>query len=257
MLKTKNINTMKRFENKTVIVTGAGSGLGEATAIEFVKEGANVVLADISDKTAEVSERLNKEGYNTIFVKTNVASEEDIANLVQQTVDKFGRLDVMFANAGINIETTLEDLEVDEWQKVIDVNLKSVYLSDRYAIKQFRKQGSGGVIVNSGSIHSLVARPGLAPYAASKGGVKLLTQQIASEVSKDGIRAVAIAPGYIRTPLMDSLSKEVVDNLVNLHPIGRLGEPIEVARTVLFLASDDASFITGITLPIDGGYTAV
>src|SRR5690606_17428277 len=123
--------------------------------------------------------------------------------------------------------------------------------------KQFRQQGSGGVIVNSGSIHSLVARPGLAPYAASKGGVKLLTQQIASEVSKDGIRAVAIAPGYIRTPLMDSLSKEVVDNLVNLHPIGRLGEPIEVARTVLFLASDDASFITGITLPIDGGYTAV
>lgn len=123
----------------------------------------------------------------------------------------------MFANAGINIETTLEDLETDDWQKVIDGNLKSVYLSDRYAIKQFRKQGSGGVIVNSGSIHSLVARPGLAPYAASKGGVKLLTQQIASEVSKDGIRAVAIAPGYIRTPLMDSLSKEVVDNLVNLH----------------------------------------
>ena len=140
---------------------------------------------------------------------------------------------------------------------MIDVNLKSVYLSDRYAIKQFKKQGTGGVIVNSGSIHSYVAREGLAAYSASKGGVKLLTQQIAAESGKDGIRAVAIAPGYIKTPLIDTLSKDVIDNLVNLHPIGRLGEPIEVAKTVLFLASDDASFITGVTIPIDGGYTSV
>lgn len=248
---------MKRFENKVAIVTGAGSGLGEATALEFAKEGASVVLADISDQTAELSEKMNADGYSTIFVKTNVADEGDIANLVEQTVAKFGKLDIMFANAGINIEKTLENLETDDWQKVIDVNLKSVYLSDRYAIKQFRKQGTGGVIINSGSIHSLVAREGLAAYAATKGGVKLLTQQIASEVSKDGIRAVAIAPGYIKTPLINTLSQEVIDNLVSLHPIGRLGEPIEVARTVLFLASDDASFITGITLPIDGGYTAV
>ena len=191
------------------------------------------------------------------MVEAGVADEAAVVNLVEQTVAKFGKLDVMFANAGINIESTVEDLEMDAWQKVIDINLKSVYLCDRYAIKQFKKQGSGGVIVNSGSIHSLVARQGLAAYSASKGGVKLLTQQIASEVGKDGIRAVAIAPGYINTPLISTLSKEVIDGLVGLHPIGRLGEPIEVARTVLFLASDEASFITGITLPIDGGYTAV
>jgi len=231
--------------------------LGEATALEFAKEGASVVLADISDKAAELSKRMNDDGHSTIFVKTDVSNEEDIKNLVDQAVAKYGKLDVMFANAGINIEATVEDLETDDWQKVIDVNLKSVYLSDRYAIKQFKKQGSGGVIVNSGSIHSFVAWQGLAAYSASKGGVKLLTQQIASEVSKDGIRAVAIAPAYINTPLIGSLSPEVVDSLVSLHPIGRLGEPIEVARTVLFLASDDASFITGITLPIDGGYTSV
>src|SRR5690554_1639309 len=148
---------MERFENKVVIVTGAGSGLGEATALEFAKEGASVVLADISDKTAELSQKMNEQGYSTIFVKTNVADEAAVINLVEQTVAKFGKLDVMFANAGINIESTLEDLEMDAWRKIIDINLTSVYLCDRYAIKQFKKQGSGGVIVNSGSIHSLVA----------------------------------------------------------------------------------------------------
>lgn len=248
---------MKRFENKVVITTGAASGLGEATAREFAKEGAHVVLSDISDKGQEVSEKLNNEGYSTIFVKTNVAEENDIINLINQTVEKFGRLDVMFANAGINIESTVEDLKVDDWQKVIDVNLKSVYLSNKYAIKQFKKQGTGGAIVNTGSIHSLVARQGLAAYSASKGGVKMLTQQAASEVSKDNIRVNAIAPGYIQTPLINTLSQDVIDSLVNLHPMGRLGEPIEVARTVLFLASDDASFISGVTLLIDGGYAAV
>lgn len=247
----------KRFENKVVIATGAASGLGEATAIEFAKEGAHVVLSDISDKGVEVSEKLNKEGYSTIFVKTDVSNEEDVKSLINKAVEKFGKLDVIFANAGINIESTVENLETDDWQKVIDVNLKSVYLANKYAIKQFKKQGTGGAIVNTGSIHSLVARQGLAAYSASKGGVKMLTQQVAAEVGKDGIRANAVAPGYINTPLINTLSQDVIDSLVSLHPIGRLGEPIEVARTVLFLASDDASFISGVTLPIDGGYTAV
>lgn len=247
----------KRFENKVVIATGAASGLGEATAIEFAKEGAHVVLSDISDKGQEVSNKLNQEGYSSIFVKADVASESDVINMIDKAVEKFGKLDVIFANAGINIEATVENLELDDWEKVIDVNLKSVYLANKYAIKQFKKQGTGGVIVNSGSIHSFVGRAGLGAYTASKGGVKMLTQQVAAEVSKDGIRANAIAPGYIKTPLTTALPQDVADSLVGLHPIGRLGEPIEVARVVLFLASDDASFISGATLPIDGGYTAV
>lgn len=247
-----------RFQDKVVIVTGAASGLGEATVLEFVKEGAKVMLADIAaDKGQAYSDELNAKGYNTAFMKTDVASEQDIQALVAKTVEQFGKLDVMFANAGINIGADLHDLDFDNWKKVIDVNLTSVYLSDKYAIEQFLKQGNGGVIVNTGSIHSLVARDGLAPYSASKGGVKMLTQQIAARYSREGIRANAIAPAYIETPLINTLTPEVIAGLVDLHPIGRLGKPIEVARTVLFLASEDASYITGITLPIDGGYTAV
>ena len=141
----------------------------------------------------------------------------------------------MFANAGINIEADIHELDFAKWQKVIDVNLTSVYLSDKYAIEQFQKQGTGGAIVNSGSIHSFVARDGLTAYSASKGGVKMLTQQIASRYSKDGIRANAITPGYIETPLMNTLSQDVIDSLVSLHPAGRLGKPIEVAKTVYSL----------------------
>lgn len=246
-----------RFQDKVVIVTGGASGLGEATALEFAKEGAKVAIADVADKGQAYSDELNSKGYDTIFVKTDVSKEDEIKNLVSTTVEKFGKLDVMFANAGINIEADVHDLDLSSWQKVIDINLTSVFLSDKYAIEQFQKQGTGGVIINTGSIHSLVARDGLAPYSASKGGIKMLTQQVAARYSKEGIRANAIAPGYIETPLMNTLSQNVIDSLVGLHPMGRLGKPVEVAKTVLFLASDDSSFISGVTLPIDGGYTAV
>jgi len=246
-----------RLQDKVAIVTGGANGLGEATTREFVKEGAKVVIADIADEGQQFSDELNEQGHETMFVKADISKEEDIKNLVSKTVEKFDKLDIMFANAGINIETDVHDMDLETWHKVIDINLTGVFLSDKYAIEQFQKQRNGGVIVNSGSIHSFVAREGLTPYSSTKGGVKMLTQQIAAKYSKEGIRVNAIAPGYIRTSLINTLSEDVVNQLENLHPIGRLGEPEEVAKTVLFLASDDASFISGVTLPIDGGYTAV
>lgn len=246
-----------RFEDKVVIVTGAASGLGEASAIEFAKEGAKVVLSDVSETGKEISDKLNADGHDTAFIKADVASEKEVKNLVSKTVELYGKLDVMFANAGINIEGQVHELEFEDWKKVLDINLNGVYFCDKYAIQQFKKQGTGGAIVNMGSIHSHVARTGLTAYSASKGGVKMLTQQIAAHYTKDGIRCNTICPAYIRTPIIDTVPKEIQAKLESLHPIGRLGEPIEVAKAVLFLASDDASFISGSSLLVDGGFTAV
>ncbi|WP_181305473.1 SDR family NAD(P)-dependent oxidoreductase [Rufibacter sp. XAAS-G3-1] len=249
---------MNRLENKVAIITGAASGIGKETALLFAREGAKVTVSDINVENGnKVVEEIKNNGGEAFFVTANVASEEDVRHLVDETVEKFGKLDVFFANAGINIEADVDTLELDKWQKVIDVNLTSTFLCNKYAVQQFKKQGTGGAIVNNGSIHSFVARRGLTAYAASKGGVKMLTQMVGTTYGEDKIRCNMVCPAYIKTPLMDTVTAEIKDQLVGLHPAGRLGEPIEVANAVLFLASDEASFITGTSLKVDGGYTAV
>lgn len=247
-----------KFKDKVAIVTGGASGIGEATVIEFAKEGAKVVISDIAVEAGEkLALRLTEQGHDVIFIETDVSSEEDIQQLIQKTIDSYGKLNIFFANAGINRAADAHELEFDAWKKVIDINLSGVFLSNKYAVKQFQAQKTGGVIINTGSVHSLVALEGQTANSASKGGVKMITQQVASTYAKEGIRANMIAPGYIDTPLLASLPTEKVDALKSLHPINRLGTSVEVAKAVLFLASDDASFISGVTLPIDGGYTSM
>lgn len=245
-----------RLENKVAIVTGGASGIGEASVREFVREGAKVEIADFADRGQEVSDALNAEGYDTLFVKTDVTSEAQTENLINQTVEKYGRLDIMYANAGIAKDAPAAELSYENWKKTIDINLSGVFLSDKYAIEQFLKQGDGGTIVNAGSIHSFVSLPNPTAYSSAKGGVKLLTQNLCTAYAKDGIRVNAICPGYIETPLLQNLEEAQLNQFKSLHPQGRLGTAEEIAKAVVFLASDDASFVNGTTLLADGGYTA-
>ncbi len=247
---------MSRFDDKVAIVTGGASGIGLETVKLFLNEGAKVVIGDYSDKGDEVAKSLNA-GDNILFVQTNVTSEDQVKNLIAKTVEKFGHLDIMFANAGIANDANITELPLDKWQRTIDINLTGIFLSDKYALEQFIKQGTGGVIVNSGSIHSLVGLPNVTAYGAAKGGVKILTQTLAATYAKQGIRVNAIAPGYIDTPLLDKVNPGAKERLAKLHPLGRLGKPSEIAKAVAFLASDDASFVIGATLVADGGYTSV
>lgn len=176
--------------------------------------------------------------------------------MISETVNKYGKLDIMYANAGVADDAPAHELSYEKWKRTIDINLSGVFLSDKYSIEQFLKQGTGGVIVNAGSIHSFVSLPKPTAYSAAKGGVKLLTQNLCTAYAKEGIRINAICPGYIETPLLAEVDLQTKEYLASLHPQGRLGKPEEIAKAVLFLASDDASFVNGTTLLFDGGYTA-
>ena len=244
---------MMRFKDKVVIVTGGASGIGEASVRAFAREGAKVVIADFADHGQALADELGTD--KALFIKIDVTDSAAVQAMIAQTVTKFGRLDVMFANAGIAADAPVDELEESAWQRTIDINLNGVYLCDKYAIQQFLKQG-GGVIVNCGSIHSHVGKRGVTAYAAAKGGVKLLTQTLAIDYGAKNIRVNAVCPGYIDTPLLSHIPDEAKQKLVALHPMGRLGRAEEVADAVLFLASDEASFVTGSSLLVDGGYTA-
>ena len=247
-----------RISDKVAIITGAASGIGRATAILFAKEGGQVVVADKNEVGGnETVDLIRSDGGQAIFDYVNVTSATDIQGMVKTTINTYGKLDILVNNAGIAIRLPVVDLSEEDWDRNIDVNLKSIYLSSKYAIPRMIENG-GGSIVNIASIYGIVGGRVRAAYAASKGGVVNLTRSMALDYALHKIRVNCVCPGFVNTPLLKNIlkNKEEYQALADLHPMGRLGDMLEIALGVLYLASDESSFVTGIALPIDGGYTA-
>jgi NAD(P)-dependent dehydrogenase (short-subunit alcohol dehydrogenase family) len=243
-----------RLEGKVAIVTGAGSGIGAAIAERFVHEGAQVVVADVSGLQDKVAANI---GEGCVALQTDVSVGAEVRAMLDHAVSRFGKLDILCNNAGIDghVAPTGEYPE-EEFDRVWAVNGRGVFLGMRYAIPIFLEQGHG-VIVNTASMASSVAFPGMSAYCATKGAVRMLTKTAAAEYAGKGIRVNAICPGPIRTGITDSLPPDLIAGVVAATPIGRYGEPAEVASLALFLASDESSFITGEEVLIDGAYTTL
>lgn len=249
------------FAGKTVVVTGGAGGIGRATALAFGRAGANVVVSDITVAGGEETARMIVQaGGAAIFVKTDVTRAADVQALVAQTIATYGRLDCAFNNAGIEEESKpLADCEEAMFDRIMNVNVKGAWLCMKYEIEQMLKQG-GGTIVNTASVAGLVGAPLQPAYAGSKHAVVGMTKTAAAEYGRAGIRINSVCPGIIRTEMLErALEREPKreKGIKKAHPIGRLGEAEEIASAVLWLCSDDASFVTGHQLAVDGGLTAI
>ncbi len=248
------------FAGKVALVTGAGSGMGLATAKAFAEAGASVVLADIQEEAVRAAaEQLEASGRKALALRCDVSDDGQVASMIEQTVSSFGRLDAAFNNAGVmqrRLDTA--DISSDEWDRVMAINLRGVWSCMKYELRQMLQQGSGA-IVNCSSIGGVIGNPGLAAYSAAKHAVLGLTQSAALEYAARGIRINAVCPGTIKTPMVQSMTggdSKALAEMVKGEPIGRLGEPEEIAAAVLWLSSPGASFVVGHALLVDGGYTA-
>jgi NAD(P)-dependent dehydrogenase (short-subunit alcohol dehydrogenase family) len=258
--RTNPRRTIMVFNNKVALVTGGTSGIGEATAIAFAREGAKVIVAGRrqAEGTAVV-EKIRTMSGDAIFVRADVTQEEDIQNLVSKAVEHYGRLDYAFNNAGVESpHLALADQSLEHFETIMAVNVRGVFLSLKYEIPAILKT-SGGAIVNTSSVCGLVGFAGVSPYVASKHAVIGLTRVAALDYAKHGIRVNAVAPGIIKTPMVERLTggnPEVNTQKAAMHPMGRLGQPDEVAEAVIWLCSDKSSFVTGQWITMDGGLTA-
>lgn len=248
-----------KLQNKVALITGAGAGIGEATAILFAEQGARVVLADRNYAlAAAVAERI---GSNAFALEVDVAKAEQVQAMVEKTVEHFGGIDILVNNAGFGCLGTVVSLDEDAWDSVIDVNLKGVYLCSKYAIPELVKRG-GGAVVNLASTISVVGIKDRAAYVVAKGGVAALTRAMALDHSAEGIRVNSVAPGVINSSYYDKMFQQVPDPeafrkaLEARSPLNKMGDPLDIANMILFLASDDSKFATGAMFTVDGGYTA-
>jgi len=241
-----------KLKDKVVIVTGGRRGIGAATCIKFAQEGAKVVVADVSG-AEDVSNKIKQAGGQAIALTVDVTSASSVNAMVADTVEVFGKLDIIVNNAGITNDAQLLKMSEEQFDEVIDVNIKGVFLCGQAAAKQMVEQGTGGVILSASSIVGIYGNFGQTNYVASKWGVIGMTKTWAKELGRKKIRAVAVCPGFINTEMVAKMPENVIDMMKGKSPLGRLGSPEEVAALYAFLASDEAGFITGTAISIDGG----
>ena len=252
-----------RLQDKVAIITGGGSGIGRATCQLFAEQGARVVVADVNQKGGKETVALvEKAGGKAAFIKTDVSQEDQVKRLIRKTAQVFGKLDILVNNAAAFVFGRVEDATVEDWHRVLGTNVLGPALCVKHAVPEFKKAG-GGAIVTIGSISSFIAQPDYVPYNTSKSALINMTRCLAMDLAPFNIRANVVCPGVIRTPTMVRLieerrmtPEEIQREWGDYHLLKRLGEPREIAQAVLFLASDDASFVTGTHLMVDGGYTA-
>jgi NAD(P)-dependent dehydrogenase (short-subunit alcohol dehydrogenase family) len=244
---------------RVAIVTGAATGVGRGIAEHFARVGARLLLCDVDVAAGQaIADALATEGHDVGFRRADVSSPADAAALVDDAVERWGGLDILVNNAGIQVEKTIEELEAEEWDRLMDVNFKGVFLCSKHAIPAMRERG-GGAIVNMASVNGFWVEPGLGAYCASKGGVIALTRSTAADFGRDGIRCNCICPGYVDTGMaaryLDSQSDpaRARAEVATLHAVGRVGQPADIAACAQFLASDASSFATGAIFVIDGG----
>lgn len=255
---------MKRLEGKTCVVTGGSNGIGKATCLRLAEEGANIAITDIDDSAGQhLRDKIQETGATAEYWHLDVTDENAVHQVFDDVTDKLGGINVIVNNAGISgSDKPTDKISSEEWKQVMDVNVNGVFYCTKAAIPHMRKN-DGGSIVNLSSIYGIVGAPDIPPYHASKGAVREMSKTDAMLYAKEGIRVNSVHPGFIWTPLVEAMAEASEDgaeafraHLDGLHPVGHVGEPEDIAAGIAYLASDDAKFVTGSELVIDGGYTA-